>query len=164
MVKQLANLIDQILYPSVKIQYLDNYDIEKFGHIKYAKTGDCCFDLRSCDEKITLKPNENVLINTGLKIELPNNDFFELQIRPRSGIAHKHKIIISNSPGTVDSKYRGEIKISLNNIGTDDFIINYGDRIAQAKVSFVPRPIFKFVNQVNKTERNESGFGSSGRK
>lgn len=162
---KIIEIIENILYPKVKIKYLDNYNFKKFKEISYAKLGDCCFDLRACiSDQIILKPKKQVLIGTGIKLELPNNDFFELQIRPRSGISNKKKIIILNSPGTVDSKYRGEIKVGLYNLGIDDFIINYGDRIAQAKVAFVPRPIFKTTNQLNKTNRGSSGFGDSGMK
>jgi len=163
MPKSIIETITNILYPQVNIEYLNNYNFDKFKEIEYTHTGDCCFDLRCCNEEpINLSPNQSVLISTGIKIQLPSNNFFELQIRPRSGIASKHQVIILNSPGTVDSHYRGEIKVGLYNLGTDSFVINYGNRIAQAKVAFVPTPVFTTVSKLNETVRGTSGFGSSG--
>ncbi len=162
-INKLVNIIENILYPEVNIEYLENYDKAKFGEIKYSHLGDCCFDLRNCDGNIELRPNKSILIGTGIKIELPNNDFFELQVRPRSGIANKCKIIILNSPGTVDSRYRGEVLAGLYNLSDDVYFIKYGDRITQAKVAFVPRPIIKTVIEVNNnTGRGKLGFGSTG--
>ena len=154
--------LNDLIYPQINIKYLNNY---KFDEIKYEHIGDCCFDLRCCNDikNINLLPKQSIIINTGIKIQLPNN-FFELQIRSRSGISIKHNIIILNSPGTIDSKYRGEIKVGLYNLGTKSFIIEYGDRIAQAKVAFVPSPTFNTVSELDVTIRGLYGLGSSGRK
>jgi dUTP pyrophosphatase len=130
----------------------------------YAKEGDSGFDLRA-NESGSLKPLERKLVPTGLFFELPEG--CELQIRPRSGLAYKHGITVLNSPGTVDTGYRGEIKVLLVNISNDKFTWNKGDRIAQGVVSY--RISSDYGNllevlEINKSERGEGGFGSTGTK
>ena len=157
---------EDILFPKVKIEYLHNYDLQTFNQIQYAHDGDCCFDLRACftdTDMLEIKPMEKVLFGSGIKIELPNS-FFEVQIRPRSGFSTKKEAIILNSPGTIDSQYRGEIKIGFKNIGAKPIHIFYGDRIAQAKIAVVPRPKF-LIGTVNpNTTRGQNGFNSTGLK
>jgi len=130
----------------------------------YAKEGDSGFDLRA-DESGLLKPMERKLVSTGLYFELP--DGYELQIRPRSGLAYKNGITVLNSPGTVDTGYRGEIKVLLINLSNEDFNWEKGERIAQGVVS--PRVSTDYgglveVKEINKSERGEGGFGSTGTK
>ena len=98
----------------------------------YATEGSAGMDLRSA-EALTLRPGARALVATGIAIALP--DDMEAQVRPRSGLAVKHGITVLNAPGTIDSDYRGEIKVPLINLGTDDFIISRGDRIAQMVVA-----------------------------
>jgi len=108
----------------------------------------------------TLKPGETALIPTGIAIELPYG--YEAQIRPRSGLAIKHGITLLNTPGTIDSDYRGEIKIIITNCGRNDFIITNGMRIAQMVFNKIYRGNFIVSDSLNETERNDGGFGHSG--
>ncbi len=130
----------------------------------YAKEGDSGFDLRA-NESGTLKPFERVLVSTGLFFELPKG--FELQIRPRSGLAFKHGITVLNTPGTVDTGYRGEIKVLLINLGQDKFEFEKGDRIAQGVITGrVSSDLGELVEvlDLNESDRGEGGFGSTGSK
>ncbi|MFC1483208.1 dUTP diphosphatase [Candidatus Margulisiibacteriota bacterium] len=112
------------------------------------------------DEPINLKPGERTLIPTGFIVEIPINH--ELQIRPRSGLAIKNGISIVNSPGTVDSDYRGEVKIIVINHSQVTFTINRGDRIAQAVLHKIEPWQTEEVNELSETERHTGGFGSTG--
>lgn len=120
-------------------------------------------DLRAdLSESVTLKPLERRLVPTGLYIELPAG--YEAQVRPRSGLAAKHGISIVNSPGTIDADYRGEIKVILVNLSTEDFVIAPGERIAQMVVARHERVEWEEVEVLEASERGEGGFGSTGRK
>ncbi len=112
------------------------------------------------DKAVTVKPGERFLVPTGLKIELPVG--YEAQIRPRSGLAVKNGITLLNTPGTIDSDYRGEIKIIVINLGQEDFIISDGDRIAQMIISPVIRAGFSADRNLSETLRGSGGFGSTG--
>ena len=112
-------------------------------------------------QSVKIKPFGRVLIKTGIKVEIPKG--YELQIRPRSGLSLKSGLMVSNSPGTIDSDYRGDIGIIITNVSNKTVIINHGDRIAQAVLSKFERITFKVVNSVEKTERGEGGFGSTGK-
>lgn len=112
------------------------------------------------DSEVVLDPGKTVLIPTGLRVSVPSG--FEWQIRPRSGNALKHGITVLNSPGTVDSDYRGEVKVILANLGHAPFVVRRGDRIAQAVLSPVVRPLFRKVENLPDTARGEGGFGHSG--
>ena len=128
----------------------------------YAKVGDSGFDLRS-DIGGTLKPLERMLVPTGLYFELP--DGYELQVRPRSGLAAKNGVTVLNTPGTVDTGYRGEIKVILVNLSNDTFTFEKGDRVAQAVVASRVSSDFGDlieVTEISETSRGETGFGSSG--
>jgi dUTP pyrophosphatase len=131
---------------------------------KFAYEGDSGFDLRAdISETITLNPLKRVLIPTGLYFQLEKGT--EIQVRPRSGLAIKNGITVLNSPGTVDSHYRGEIKVPLINFGEDPFTIQKGDRIAQAVIMPVfgeGKVILAKTEEINETERGEGGFNSSG--
>ncbi|MFT4304230.1 MAG: dUTP diphosphatase [Candidatus Woesearchaeota archaeon] len=127
----------------------------------YAKSGDAGVDLCSTENYI-IKPGERKLISTGLKIALP--DGYEAQVRPRSGLAIKNGISIVNTPGTVDSGYRGEICVILINHGQEDFIIEPGMRIAQMVINKFEHVAFNEVDELDETERGEGGFGHSGEK
>jgi len=107
-----------------------------------------------------LKPGKRKLISTGIKIMIPEG--YEGQIRPRSGLSLKHGITVLNTPGTIDSDYRGIVKVILINLGEEDFKIQRGDRIAQLVIQKIFFPNFKIVESLNKTKRGEGGFGHSG--
>jgi len=117
------------------------------------------FDLHSVDEVI-IKKGERKLISTGLAFEIEKG--YEVQIRPRSGLAFKHGVSVLNSPGTIDSDYRGEIKVLLINLGDKDFEIKKGDRIAQAVIAPVVQAKILEVDELSSTERGSGGFGSTG--
>jgi len=141
--------------------------VKRLAHAKdlplpsYATAGAAGMDLLAAvDEPITLLSNERILIPTGLQIALPVG--YELQIRPRSGLALKHGIIVPNSPGTIDEDYRGEIKVIILNTGKDAFFIERGMRIAQAVLAPVVRGVWQETDILDDTERSGGGFGSTG--
>jgi len=107
-----------------------------------------------------IKSREFEMVSTGIKIALPVG--YEAQIRPRSGLAAKHGVTVLNSPGTIDSDYRGEIKVLLINHGKEDFVIAKGDRIAQMVVARFEQVEFEIVENLEESSRGESGFGSTG--
>jgi dUTP pyrophosphatase len=128
-----------------------------------ATKGAAGLDIRAfIENKIILKPMERKLISTGLKMEIPFG--YEVQIRPRSGLAFKNGITVINSPGTIDSDYRGEIGILLVNLSNEDFEINNGDRIAQMVLSKYEVPKFIETSEISISQRGEDGFGSTGKK
>jgi dUTP pyrophosphatase len=112
------------------------------------------------DAPVSLAPSDRVLIPTGLAFALPEGH--EAQIRPRSGLALKHGVTVLNSPGTIDADYRGEIKVILVNFGSETFVIQRGDRIAQAIISAVTHVEIVPVDTLDDTGRGEGGFGSTG--
>ena len=116
--------------------------------------------LAAVGSDITLDPSETKLIPTGISIQLPEG--FEAQVRPRSGLAIKHQIGILNSPGTIDSDYRGEVKIVLTNFGKQPFIVRHGDRIAQMIVNRYARVEWDEVETLEETARGGGGFGHTG--
>lgn len=120
-------------------------------------------DLRAnLDEPVVLKPLGRFLVPTGLFIELP--DGHEAQIRPRSGLAIKKGVTILNAPGTIDADYRGEIKVILVNLSSEDFIINDGERIAQMIIAKVEKAVWVEVEILQETSRGAGGFGHTGTK
>lgn len=128
----------------------------------YATEGSSGLDLRAfLPEPITLASLERVLVPTGLFIELPIG--YEAQIRPRSGLAFKQGITCLNAPGTIDADYRGEIKILLINLSTENCVIQNGDRVAQLVIQSVERVQWLPVNTLNETRRAEGGFGHTGK-
>lgn len=131
---------------------------------EYATEGAAGFDFRAnLTESIYLNPGESVMVPTGLYFELPSH--LELQVRPRSGLAAKHGITVLNSPGTVDSDYRGEVKVILINHGKKTFVIENGERIAQGVLANVVGKMlvnFDKVDSLNDSERGNGGFGSTG--
>ena len=110
---------------------------------------------------ISLKPKTSTLVPTGLSVAFSKN--FEIQIRPRSGLAAKNNISVLNTPGTIDSDYRGEIKIIIYNHGDNDFLINNGDRIAQMVLVPIAKISFEETDNLPETVRGEGGFGSTGK-
>ena len=130
---------------------------------KYKTDGSSGVDLSAfLDKEVIIKPNSSDLIPTGLQVAIPEE--FEIQIRPRSGLAAKESIGVLNSPGTIDSDYRGELKIILFNHSNKDFIINNGDRIAQMVLVPILKMEFEEVDSLPDTVRGQGGFGSTGKK
>jgi len=125
----------------------------------YETAGAAGMDLRAAEAAV-LKPGARCLMPTGFAIALPAG--YEAQVRPRSGLAVKHGVTVLNAPGTIDSDYRGEIKVPLINHGDTDFIIARGDRIAQMVIAAVARAIWTETANLEATARGVSGFGSSG--
>ena len=126
---------------------------------QYQTSGAAGMDLCS-SESFTLNPMERRGVKTGVKISLP--DGFEAQVRPRSGLALKHGISMVNSPGTIDSDYRGEIRVILINLGQEVVPFEVGDRVAQLVIAPVTRADWNIVDELDTTERGTKGFGSSG--
>jgi len=129
---------------------------------EYATVGSSGMDIRAnLEMPQTLQPLERALIPTGLFIELPSG--YEAQVRPRSGLAIKHGITCLNTPGTIDSDYRGEIKIILINLSREEQVIRHGDRIAQMIIQKVERIGWQETDELEITKRNAGGFGHTGK-
>ena len=128
----------------------------------YKTNGASGMDLMACIEKpIKLEPSKSFLVPTGLSVAFPKE--YEIQIRPRSGLAAKNNISVLNTPGTIDSDYRGEIKIILFNHGTENFIINNNDRVAQMILTPIIKMELEETNELPESIRGEGGFGSTGK-
>ena len=129
---------------------------------EYKTNGASGMDLKAFIKKpINLKPKTSSLIPTGLSVAFVED--YEIQIRPRSGLAAKNNITVLNTPGTIDSDYRGEIKVIIYNHGNDSFIVNNGDRIAQMVLSPIIKMELDEANELPKTLRGKGGFGSTGK-
>ena len=130
---------------------------------KYETSGSSGMDLAAdIKTNINLEPGKSTIVPTGLAVAIPKN--FEIQIRPRSGLAAKKKISVLNTPGTIDADYRGEIKVILINLGDEIFIIEKGLRIAQMVVCPIVQAQIIEVNELDDTARGDGGFGSTGAK
>ena len=129
----------------------------------YKTSGSSGMDLMAyVKNKINIKPGKTAMIPTGIAVAIPKN--YEIQIRPRSGLAAKKCISVLNTPGTIDSDYRGEIKIILINLGKKPFVVRSGDRIAQMILCPIAKGKLKEIKILPKTLRNKGGFGSTGKK
>ena len=137
---------------------------EKFSNLplpSYQTEGSAGMDIvAALDEPITINPRETVLVPTSLAIALPSG--YECQVRSRSGLAAKHGIFALNAPGTIDSDYRGEIKVILSNFGKEPFIINSGDRIAQLVIAKYEIAQLTLCDELPDTQRGQGGFGRTG--
>ena len=125
----------------------------------YATDGAAGLDVVAAQD-LSLQPGERMAVPTGFAIEIPPG--YEVQVRPRSGLALKHGITCLNTPGTIDSDYRGEVKVILANLGQDTFAVRRGERIAQLVPAPVLRATFEEVSQLSDSERGSGGFGSTG--
>lgn len=147
---------------NIQIKLLDHG--KDLGIPAYMTPGSAGIDLKAAipdsDAPIIIKPFERHLIPTGISIALP--DYFEAQIRPRSGLAYKNGVTVLNSPGTIDSDYRGEIKVLLINLGTEDFVVERGSRIAQMVIHKYEEIHFDLVENLDETQRSDKGYGSTG--
>ena len=128
----------------------------------YKTSGASGMDLMACIEKaINIEPGKSCLVSTGLSVAFPKG--YEIQIRPRSGLAAKNNISILNTPGTIDSDYRGELKIILFNHGNKRFVINKNDRVAQMVLTPISKMELEEINELPESIRGEGGFGSTGK-
>lgn len=128
---------------------------------KYETDGSSGMDLSAnIENSISIKPGKSSIIPTGISVSIPKN--FELQIRPRSGLAAKNQISVLNTPGTIDADYRGEIKVILINLGEKTFTVEKGARIAQMVLCPIIKAKLKEVENLEKTSRGSGGFGSTG--
>ena len=130
----------------------------------YETIGSAGMDVRAAvpeGEPIVLAPGERNMVPTGLSVAIPQG--YEIQVRPRSGLAAKHGLTCLNTPGTIDSDYRGEIKVILINLGQEAFTIQRGERIAQLVLAPVTRLVWQSVDTLDETDRGAGGFGSTGR-
>lgn len=139
-----------------------NKTLEHIPLPSYATEGSAGLDIYAAlDEPMTITRDSIEIVPTNISVEIPEG--YEIQVRPRSGLAAKHGIGILNSPGTIDSDYRGEIKIIIINFGKEDFIIQPAERIAQLVLSKVYRAKFIETEELNNTQRGVGGFGHTGR-
>lgn len=151
------------MMPSIQIKILDPRVGDSIELPQYATSGSAGLDLRVCiDEALKIRPQETVLLPTGLAIYI-EDPMLAAVILPRSGLGHKHGIVLGNLVGLIDSDYQGELKISCWNRNSDGFTIQPGDRIAQLVFLPVVRAGFQVVDNFAQTSRGEGGFGSSGR-
>lgn len=128
----------------------------------YATEGSAGMDIRAAvPADVVLKPGETLLIPTGFAVAIPGG--YEAQVRPRSGLAIKHQVGILNSPGTIDSDYRGEVKVILTNFGKRDFVVKRGERIAQLVIARYVRAEWEERESLEETARGAGGFGHTGR-
>ncbi|NIZ08893.1 dUTP diphosphatase [Pseudooceanicola sp. HF7] len=147
----------------IRILWEDGAD-RSLGLPSYESTGAAGADLRANlpdKAEVTLAPGMRKLIPTGLRLAIPEG--YEVQIRPRSGLALKHGITLPNTPGTIDSDYRGPLGIILMNLGDQPFIVSHGDRVAQMLVAPVWQARWELVETLDETARGEGGFGSTGK-
>ena len=146
--------------PLLKIQVLPGH--EDLDLPAYATEGSAGMDLRAAlDAPIVLNPGERGIVPTGLKMEIPLG--YEGCVRPRSGLASKHGLTLTNSPGTIDSDYRGEVKVLVINLGQEPVTLRRGERIAQLLIMPVARARVVMVEQVEDTARGAGGFGHTGK-
>lgn len=135
----------------------------KYGLPVYKHSGDAGCDLyANIDEQITLRSLERAMIPTGIFVSVPEG--YEMQVRPRSGLAAKHGVTVLNTPGTVDSSYTGEVCVILINLSNEPFTVNPGERIAQAVIAKHETAEWVVVDTLDETERGDGGFGSTGLK
>ena len=128
---------------------------------QYATVMSAGMDLRAfTDSPITIMPGERKLVHSGINIQLPEG--YELQVRPRSGLALKHGITLTNAPGTVDADYRGDVGAIVHNLGTEPFVVNNGDRICQIVAKEYVKIEWEETDTLDSTDRGEGGFNSTG--
>jgi dUTP pyrophosphatase len=148
---------------TVQVKILDSRLGQSIPLPEYATQGSAGLDLRAClDEKIILAPGETILIPTGLSVYIENPEWAAMLL-PRSGLGHKHGIVLGNLVGLIDSDYQGPLMVSCWNRGKESFTIEVGERIAQMVIVPVVQVDFDIVSEFEKSHRGEGGFGSTGR-
>jgi len=146
--------------PTIPVQRLPHS--EGLELPSYASAGAAGADVRAAvEDEVRLAPGERSAVPTGLTFEIPSG--WEIQVRPRSGLAIKHGLTVVNAPGTIDSDYRGELKVLMVNLGFETVAIRRGDRVAQLVAAPAPQAVFTEVDAVGGTDRGDGGFGSTGR-
>lgn len=147
------------MIPEIKIlSFVENKKIELPKYASFEAAG---ADVRAClDAPVIIEPSSSALIPTGLRLEIPAG--YEIQIRPRSGLALKHQMTVLNTPGTIDADYRGEIGVILINHGKENFTVEHGMRIAQLVVAKVYRAEYLFASEIAFSARGNGGFGHTG--
>lgn len=152
--------MEQDRRPVLKVQQLEH--ARGLELPAYATEGSAGLDLRAAlQEPLTLQPGQQALVPTGLKIAIPKG--YEGNVRPRSGLAAKHGLTLTNAPGTIDSDYRGEVKVLLMNLGREPVTLRRGERIAQLVIAPVVQVEIQAVEALDDTKRGEGGFGHTGR-
>lgn len=142
--------------PSIKV----SVQLEEGATLpQYQTTGAAGMDV-TCTHDVVLQPGERASVGTGLRVMIPEG--YEIQVRPRSGLAIRHGLTMVNSPGTIDSDFRGEIKILMINLGSDVVTLSKGERVAQLVLAPVVRAEFMIADTLDETERGTGGFGSTG--
>ena len=148
----------------VLIRYLNGF--ESFELPKYHTAGSSGVDLRANflqstrTKGVRMSPGSRDVITTGISLQMPL--MYEGQVRSRSGLALKYGVVVLNSPGTIDSDFRGQVKILLVNFGTEDFVVKHGDRVAQLLITSVSRPKIVRAESLEASKRGKGGFGSTG--
>lgn len=150
--------------PEIKIAFVEGADTS-VALPSYETSGAAGADIRAnfgglAHDEMMLASGQRALISTGLRLEIPEG--FEVQVRPRSGLALKHGVTLVNAPGTIDSDYRGPVGVILVNLGDAPFVVKHGERIAQLVVAPVVQAVFK-LGDLDETKRGSGGFGSTGR-
>ena len=147
----------------IQLKILDKRLGKEIPLPEYATQGSAGLDLRAClDDSVVLKPNETILIPTGLAIHIADNNLAAVLL-PRSGLGHKHGIVLGNLVGLIDSDYQGQVFVSCWNRGSSTFTIEIGERIAQMVFVPIVQAEFEHVNEFSDTQRGEGGFGHTGR-
>ncbi len=142
----------------IKVKVINSSGNELPAYETFSSAG---MDVRAdIKEPVTIGPLERLLIPTGLRVQLPHG--YEMQLRPRSGLALKHGISLANTPGTVDADYRGEIKVIVINLSNEPYTITPGERICQMVISAYTRVEWEVVDRIDETERGDGGFGHTG--
>lgn len=147
---------------NVRIKTLSHFD-QSLSLPRYETLQAAGADIRACFEdrgELVIEPGKRVLIPTGLAFEIPSGH--EIQVRPRSGMSLKTPLLVVNSPGTIDADYRGEVMVIMGNFGSESYTIKHGERIAQLVFSPILQACFELAHELNKSERGEGGFGSTG--
>ena len=145
----------------IKFKWLDPAAAIDLGIPSYETVGSSGMDVcAAVTDQVTVGPGERILLPTGFSVAIPSG--YEIQVRPRSGLAVKHGLSLPNSPGTIDADYRGEVKIAVINLGQEPVTIKRGDRVAQLVVAPVVRAAIDVVSELDDTERGSGGFGHTG--
>lgn len=146
---------------NINFTWLDPRAADDLGMPSYETPGSSGMDVRAAvDTDVIIAPGSRALIPTGFAVAIPRG--YEIQVRPRSGLAVKQGLTLPNTPGTIDSDYRGEVKIAMINLGEEPVVVNRGDRIAQLVVAPVITAVLQVVSELDSTERGGGGFGHTG--
>lgn len=152
---KIKRLTPDVRLPKYQTELAAGFDIEA-----YIGDGEGDRKINGYKDAVVIRPGERKLISTGLSFQVPHG--YELQLRPRSGLALNHGISLTNSPATIDADFTGEVRVILENRGNNPFVVADGDRVAQGVIAEAPQAIFVEVDELGETERGDGGFGSTG--